>query len=102
MNYTDGENRDSGDDLYNIMPLNAKLALTQRLGRWDNSIELVVVDGKDDVSDVRNEIPTSSYELAEPERQLLMVAAARRPSRSRTCSTSSTRCRSVAPIPARA
>ena len=63
VNYTDGENRDSGDDLYNIMPLNARLALTQRLGGWDNSIEVLIVDGKDDVSDVRNEIPTASYEL---------------------------------------
>ncbi|MCG3170243.1 MAG: Vitamin B12 transporter BtuB [Pseudomonadales bacterium] len=63
LNYTDGENRDSGDDLYNIMPLNAKIMLTHRLGRWDNALELVVVDGKDEVSDVRNEIATGSYEL---------------------------------------
>ncbi len=63
VNYTNGENRDSGDDLYNIMPLNAKLALTQHSGRWDNSLEFIIVDGKDDVSGVRNEITTSSYEL---------------------------------------
>jgi iron complex outermembrane recepter protein len=63
VNYTDGENRDSNDDLYNIMPLNGKIALTQRFGRWDNRIELVVVDDKDDLSTVRNEIATSSYDL---------------------------------------
>ncbi|MEZ5551497.1 MAG: TonB-dependent receptor [Pseudomonadales bacterium] len=63
VNYTDGENRDSGDDLYNIMPLNVKLSLTHQSGRWDNAIELIVVASKDKVSDVRNEIETPGYEL---------------------------------------
>ncbi|HMV71552.1 MAG TPA: TonB-dependent receptor [Pseudomonadales bacterium] len=63
LNYTDGRNRDSGDGLYNIMPLNAKIALTHRLGGWDNALELVLVDAKDDVSAVRNEISTGSYQL---------------------------------------
>ena len=63
VSYTNGENRDSDDDLYNIMPLNARIALTQRIGGWDNAIELVLVDAKDDLSDVRNEIATGSYEL---------------------------------------
>ena len=63
VNYTDGKNRDSGDGLYNIMPLNAKIALTHRLGGWDNALELVLVDAKDDVSAVRNEISTGSYQL---------------------------------------
>lgn len=63
VSYTNGENRDSDDDLYNIMPLNARIALTQRIGGWDNAIELVLVDDKDDLSDVRNEIATGSYEL---------------------------------------
>ena len=38
LNYTNGENRDTGDDLYNIMPLNAKLVLTQKLGGWNNAV----------------------------------------------------------------
>jgi iron complex outermembrane receptor protein len=63
LNYTNGKNRDTGDDLYNIMPLNAKLAVTQKLGGWDNSVELVLVDTKDKVSDARNEIKTSGYGL---------------------------------------
>ncbi len=63
LNYTNGKNRDTGDELYNIMPLNAKLTLTQKLGAWDNGVELVMVDAKSKVSDVRNEIKTSGYSL---------------------------------------
>ncbi len=63
LNYTDGENRDTGDGLYNIMPLNAKLTLTHKLGGWDNAVELVMVKGKNDVSDVRNEMHTPGYNL---------------------------------------
>lgn len=63
VNYTNGKNRDSGDGLYNIMPLNARLTLTHKFGGWDNAIELVMVKGKDDLSDVRNEIETDGYSL---------------------------------------
>lgn len=63
LNYTNGRNLDTGDGLYNIMPLNGKLALTHRLGGWDNAIELVMVKAKTDVSDVRNEIKTTGYGL---------------------------------------
>ncbi|NDP48872.1 MAG: TonB-dependent receptor [Sulfuriferula multivorans] len=63
MNYVRGENRDTNDGLYNIMPLNAKLALTQTLGRWTNTLEGQFVAAKDTVSDVRNEIRTSGYSL---------------------------------------
>lgn len=63
LNYTNGTNRDTGDDLYNIMPLNARLTLTHRLGGWDNALEVVGVTGKTKVSDVRNELKTSGYTL---------------------------------------
>ncbi|KVW92772.1 TonB-dependent receptor [Thiobacillus denitrificans] len=63
VNYTRGENRDTGDNLYNIMPLNAKLALTQKRGRWTNTLEAQFVAAKNDVSDVRNEIETDGYSL---------------------------------------
>jgi iron complex outermembrane receptor protein len=63
LNYTKGTNQDTGDDLYNVMPLNAKLAVTQQLGGWDNSLELVMVKDKSNVSDVRNEIKTPGYSL---------------------------------------
>jgi iron complex outermembrane receptor protein len=63
VNYVDGENRETGDNLYNIMPLNGKLALTQKWGKWTNTVEGVFVAGKDKVSAVRNEIETSGYSL---------------------------------------
>lgn len=63
LNYARGKNRSTGDDLYNIMPLNAKLTLTQKRGGWDNGLELVIVKNKDKVSDVRNEIKTPGYSL---------------------------------------
>jgi len=63
LNYTKGENLDTNDGLYNIMPLNLTLTLTQKLGGWDNGIEVVMVDAKDDLSEVRNEIETPGYTL---------------------------------------
>ena len=63
LNVTRGENRDSGGKLYNIMPLNAKLVLSQQLGPWDNALELIGVQAKDDVSQVRNEIRTAGHVL---------------------------------------
>ena len=63
VNYSNGENRDTHDELYNIMPLNATFALTQKLGGWSNSLEMVTVQAKNDGSDVRNEIETAGYTL---------------------------------------
>ena len=63
VNYSNGENRDTHDELYNIMPLNATFALTQELGDWRNSLEMVTVQAKNDGSDVRNEIETAGYTL---------------------------------------
>ena len=64
LNYVRGETASGTDDnLYNIMPLNAKLAVVQRLRNWTNTAEVVLVDAKDDVSDVRNEMETASYGL---------------------------------------
>jgi iron complex outermembrane receptor protein len=63
LNYTNGKNRDTDDDLYNIMPLNSRLTLTHQHGGWDNGVELVMVKAKNDTSAVRNEIETSGYSL---------------------------------------
>ncbi|MEN9475216.1 MAG: hypothetical protein RIS48_1938 [Pseudomonadota bacterium] len=63
LNYTHGENRDTGDALYNVMPLNAKVVLTHQQGGWDNALELLLVQAKNDGSDVRNEIKTAGYSL---------------------------------------
>ncbi|HAU56926.1 MAG TPA: TonB-dependent receptor [Comamonadaceae bacterium] len=63
LSYVNGKNRSTGDNLYNIMPLNARMALTQRLGAWTASAEVQVVDGKTRVSAVRNEMTTAGYGL---------------------------------------
>jgi len=63
VNYTRGENRDTGDDLYNIMPLNSRLILSYKHGAWDAAAEWLSVAAKEDVSDARNEIKTPSYNL---------------------------------------
>ena len=63
VNYTNGKNLDTGNGLYNIMPLNAKLTLTQKFGGWNNGLEVVGVRAKSDVSAVRNEVKTPGYSL---------------------------------------
>jgi len=63
LNYTKGTNEDTGGNLYNTMPMNAKLAVTQTVGGWSNSAELVMVSAKDDVNAMRNEIKTPGYSL---------------------------------------
>ncbi|MBP6418275.1 MAG: TonB-dependent receptor [Giesbergeria sp.] len=63
VNYVQGKNRTSGDHLYNTMPLNARVALTQRLGAWSSTAELHMVAAKTRVSSERNELPTAGYAL---------------------------------------
>ncbi len=63
VNYTKGSNETTGGNLYNIMPLNAKLAVTQKAGSWDNSLELVAVAAKTNVNAMRNETTTPGYSL---------------------------------------
>ena len=63
ISYVHGTNRTTGDKLYGIMPLNARAALTQRLGAWTGTAELVMVTAKTRVSAVRNELPTAGYGL---------------------------------------
>ncbi|MBI3149992.1 MAG: TonB-dependent receptor [Betaproteobacteria bacterium] len=63
LNYTRGENRTSGDDLYNIMPFNARISLTHKLNNWESAVEVQGVSAKEDVSEARNEIRTPGYGL---------------------------------------
>lgn len=63
VSYVRGEDRTTGDDLYHIMPLNTKLTLTHRLGGWTNTAEIVKVNEKDRISQVRNEAVTPGYSL---------------------------------------
>lgn len=61
--YVDGRNLSTGDKLYHIMPLNAKIALEHRSQRWTNTLEVHSVSAKDEVSRVRNEVQTPGYTL---------------------------------------
>lgn len=64
LSYVRGKTAGGSDDnLYNIMPLNTKLAIAQQWGGWDNTAEVVLVDKKKDVSQIRNEVQTSGYGL---------------------------------------
>ncbi|RMH90920.1 TonB-dependent receptor [Lysobacter pythonis] len=62
-NWQRGENRDTRQPLYNVMPPNARLTLGHRLGGWESGIELQGVQAKTRVSTVRNEVPTPGYGL---------------------------------------
>ncbi len=54
---------DAGDNLYNIMPPNARLALEHAIGPWQNSLSWQAVAAKHRVSQVRDELPTAGYSL---------------------------------------
>lgn len=58
-----GENRDTGDDLYHMAPVTARLALEQPLGAWTVIADVEVVGEKDRVSVTRREPVTDSYAL---------------------------------------
>ncbi len=63
INYARGINLETSDNLYNIMPLNATLGLMQSVDNWSNSVELVLVKDKTEVSENRNEVKTAGYSL---------------------------------------
>lgn len=63
LSYTNGKNKDTGSHLYNIMPLNASIALNHENNNWKNQVEVVAVAAKNKVSTPRNEIKTAGYGL---------------------------------------
>lgn len=63
LSYLRGKESSTGDNLFNMMPLNAKLALIHRLGGWINTAEVQLVDAKTHVSQIRNEVKTAGYGL---------------------------------------
>ena len=63
LNYVNGKNLSTGDNLYHIMPLNAKLGMELRQGSWTNSADLLMVSAKNNVSAVRNELKSGGYSL---------------------------------------
>ncbi len=63
LNLLRGANTTTGDNLYNMMPANLKLAVTQHSGAWSNTAEVQAVAAKTRVSQVRNEMATAGYGL---------------------------------------
>lgn len=63
LSYVRGKNNTTDDDLYNIMPLNAKLAVEHHFGGWSNTLQAKLVDSKDNVQAVRKELKTAGYTL---------------------------------------
>jgi len=63
LSYVRGEDLTTGDNLYNMMPLNTKLAVVESLGVWTNTAEVQLVAAKTHVSQVVNEVPTTGYGL---------------------------------------
>ena len=63
LSYVRGKNETTGDNLYNMMPLNFKVALNEKIGLWSNSVEAQFVDAKTDVSAAQNEATTPGYSL---------------------------------------
>lgn len=57
--YVDG----TGGKLYHIMPLNARLGLEQRKGRWNNAVDWQLVARKNSVDQARSEPQTPGYSL---------------------------------------
>jgi iron complex outermembrane receptor protein len=63
LNYVNGKNLTTGDNLYHIMPLNAKLAVEQKLNNWTNAVEAQLVSAHINVQAVRNELKSGGYSL---------------------------------------
>ena len=63
LSFIDAENTDTGAGLYNIVPMQGRLSLSQELAGWDNNLEWVFVGKKDDLSSIRNELATDSYSI---------------------------------------
>lgn len=63
LNYVKGKNLTTGNNLYHIMPLNAKFGVGQRLGGWTNTLDVKFVSAKTRVQAMRNELATSGYSL---------------------------------------
>jgi iron complex outermembrane recepter protein len=63
LSFVNGKNLSTGDGLYDIMPLNAKLRLQHSTGALDTAAEVIAVAEKNHVSRVRNEIATPAYWL---------------------------------------
>lgn len=63
MSYVRGKNLSTGDNLYEVMPLNTKLSVEHSLAGWNNGVQLVLVSAKNSIESVRKEPKTAGYGL---------------------------------------
>ena len=63
INYQRGKNKDNDTNLYNLMPLNAIIALNHNYQRWANTLSAKIVDEKDRVDAQRLERQTAGYTI---------------------------------------
>lgn len=63
LNYLRGKETSTGDNLFNMMPLNGKLILVHRQNQWTNAAEVQMVAAKKHISRVRNEVTAPGYTL---------------------------------------
>jgi len=63
INYQRGKNKDNDTNLYNLMPLNAIIALNHNYQRWANTLSAKIVDEKDRVDAERLERQTAGYTI---------------------------------------
>lgn len=58
-----GEDLDTDDNLYRLMPLHGDLSLQHERGGWSGAFSLQAVDAKTRVDATRNELPTAGFVL---------------------------------------
>jgi iron complex outermembrane receptor protein len=63
FSYVHGNNRDTGQYLYNIMPVNGRAWLEHKRGAWSSAFEFQAIDAKRNVQAMRNELATPGYAL---------------------------------------
>lgn len=63
VSYVRGSILDTGDNPYNLMPLDARLTLEHHRGNWNSAFVLQGVGAKARVQAVRNELATDGYAL---------------------------------------
>ncbi|MGC4082313.1 MAG: TonB-dependent receptor plug domain-containing protein [Vicinamibacterales bacterium] len=63
VSYVRGHVLDTGDNVYRLMPLDARVTLEHRLHNWTSSVMVQGVAAKDRVQQARNELTTPGYAL---------------------------------------
>ncbi|MEM5516946.1 TonB-dependent receptor [Henriciella sp. AS95] len=63
LSWSKGTNEDTGDNLYNIAPLEGVISLENTKGAWTQALEVELVDEKDSVNALRQELETPGYVL---------------------------------------